>query len=172
MGKSSTRQARLADAGLLVAQGSSVKQALIQQGYAESTARNPQRNGIAARQCLDAAAKEYPDAVPQKILQRARRAMGQKLAQWNDNPAALNKAKGGEVARMVDVVERWYGTHAPGNPSDRLFADRLATFAGAVEEAKRRGLLDDAGQLVRRRTIEAKPVDPPTDTGEGEAKPG
>ena len=157
---STTRQAKLADAGLLIANGSSVKQALIKQGYAPSTAAKPKGNGITARACLDAAAIEYPDAVPTKLVNLARRAMGAKLRSWVNEPAKLTKAKGGEVARMADVVERWYGSHEPDDPSSRRFDHRLAAFADAVEEAKRRGLLDSKGRLTGKRapTIDVDPT--------------
>ena len=169
MGKSTTRQARLAKAGLDVAQGKPVKHALIAAGYAESTARNPDRNGLSASQCLAAAAEEFPDAVPSNLVQLARRAMAGKLKSWTENPANLTKAKGGEVARMADVVERWYGNHEPNNPADRLFADRLAAFGEAVKEAQRRGLIDEQGRRIGRpkRELTVDVESQPTDESAG-----
>ena len=148
---SSTAHARKAQAGLDIAKGSSVKQALIKAGYAQSTASKPAANGLSASHCLEAAAKEYPDAVPSKLVHLARRAMAGKLRSWIDHPANLTKAKGGEVARMADVVERWYGANEPNNPSDRKFGERLATFAAAYKLAVKRGLIDEDGQPTGKR---------------------
>ena len=115
-------------------------QALVKNGYKASTARLPKQNGLSASQCLEAAAVLYPDAVPTKLVSEARRAMASKLASWRD-PAKLDKARGGELARVLDVVERWYGASKPDDPGSRLLENRLQVFASAVIEAQRRGLL-------------------------------
>lgn len=100
---------RKAAAGLAMLAGSTVRAALIGAGYSPATARTPKRNGVSADQCIEAARALYPEAEPGEILRSSREVMGKRLKQLLSDDDELRKHGIGQIARLTDVVERWYG---------------------------------------------------------------
>lgn len=118
----------MALAGLHLMDGKTQKQALMQAGYAESTARRPTANNLTAQRCIQAAAEVFPEADPSHLVQQARRALGKKLDQLVNDPKYCSEQRPGEVARIVEVVEKAHGHRVDGGGKDldpRTFAERV-----------------------------------------------
>ena len=113
---------RKALAGFNVLKGMSQKQALVKAGYSPNTARRPTANGLAAERCVAEAKKLDPDADPSTIAKRARKALGQALS----DPAKLSKARIGELARTMEVTERYFGGERDGKVDARTAGERVA----------------------------------------------
>lgn len=119
---------RLALTGAALLSGKPIKHAAMGSGYAESTAANPARNGITVDRCLAELAKVNPDAVPAKLLGLGRTRLLEHLQSTDGT-----KMRTGEVARLVDVMERAYGAGQPLDALDegRDIPDR-ETFLGML----------------------------------------
>ena len=113
---------RKALAGFNVLKGMSQKQALVKAGFSPSTARTPKASGLHAVACVEEAKKLDPDADPSTIALRARKALGQALS----DPAKLKKARIGELARTMEVTERYFGGDYGDKVDARTAGERLA----------------------------------------------
>jgi hypothetical protein len=115
-------------------------------------ARAPHPDGPRAKACLEEAKKLDLGIDSATLVTKARRALGKKLDQLNDNDVVMLLAKPGEVARIVDITEKYHG--ARGGDSDidprqwaedsdidpRQWADRTEWMMTALTELKRRQL--------------------------------
>ena len=139
MNHSSISKHRKAQAGLNILNGMGHGEALVKAGYAKATAKNGTANGLGVDRCLEAAAEAYPETLPSDLIQRTRRLFDRKTTQLLDSDALLKKTRPGEIARMLEVVERYHGERTPDHSHARSAGERLAFLAGLLEEYKRRG---------------------------------
>jgi hypothetical protein len=111
-------------AGIELLKGSTQYKALLAAGYAPATARAPHPDGPRAKACLEEAKKLDLGIDSATLVTKARRALGKKLDQLNDN-----------------ITEKYHG--ARGGDSDidpRQWADRTEWMMTALTELKRRQL--------------------------------
>ena len=126
-------------AGAYVLQGDRIGTALQKAGYAESTARVPKAAGLSARSCVEAAIQANPEVDPSNLVRLARRTGEAKLQGMLDDPKALEGARLSEIARIIDVSERWYGDRAVSQEDgDAAWLERMSLFAAALHEQRRR----------------------------------
>mgnify|MGYP001417843249 CR=1 FL=1 len=128
---------RKALAGIKLLEGhGSLKQCLIDSGFAEHSARKPQDNGLAADRCLAEAAKLGIDSNPAKMLEAAREKAMLAIAACDPNTVALKDAM-----KMLDVIEKYHGGHeiAAGHAITSL-TDRLTGMVVLLAVARERGL--------------------------------
>lgn len=120
--------ARKAIAGAALLQGLTQRDALVEAGYSPATARTPPQN-LRASACIDELKKIDPDAIPAKLLGLTRTRLLEHL-----NSVKGSELRTGEIARLVDVTERAYGSGEPLDALDDLrgyrerqsFAEELA----------------------------------------------
>ena len=130
---------RRAKAGLLRLEGKSRFRSLTEAGFADSTAASPKRNGLTDDVLLAEAQKL--GVVPQsaELASKARQVLNRKLDQLRDDDQQLEKARCGEVARIVEVTEKFHGGHGnPGEITPELLGDRMAYVEAVAKEYRRR----------------------------------
>ena len=151
---------RKALAGKYLMQGAIYKDALIKAGYSPSTARCPERNNLNVEQCLKELQKLDPAPDTKEILQSARRVFSRKLLELHDD-TKLSKTRIGEIAKVVDVAEKYHGATANhGTGTARGFVDRLQWLADVADELRKRGALPQ-GQgtdTAHGHAIDVEPV--------------
>ena len=133
-----------------------LKEALMRAGYAETTALKPTANGLTADRCLAELKKLAPHVDPATAVEDGLATLQMKLAQCTYDEDSLRKANLGQLARCVEVLNRWYGDRIPKTPDNGGdFIDKVEWLANIVGEIKAR---------------EAKVVDVRPITGETETK--
>ena len=145
---------RKALAGVNLLSGMSQKQALLQAGYSPATAHNPGSNNLGVKHCVAEAKQLVPTADPATLIAAARRAFNDKLTAATASKAALDKVRLGEIARAVDVAEKWYSPSVgDGEISPRDWVDRTTWVAEALELLKQRQRkpLDDVVAAEERK---------------------
>ena len=147
---------------LLNGEGSAFR-CLMKAGYSRATARR--LNGLSAKDCIDEAAKLDGMANPAKMLEAGRsRAM---LAIQSIEPS---KARLGDVIKMLDTVEKYYGGHEL-TPTNAILGltERLAQLAALMAVAQRKGLPVPSIEAVIVSENDSRPgketLDGPKDNG-------
>ena len=130
---------RKAAAGLEILQGSSTRQALLKQGYADSTTRNPSQNGLGEKHCVEAAKIVYPKVNIGQLVESARRVTAAKLDRLEKSESALDDEKLSSFPKLLQVLETFYGGQARSAADDaRQFLDRLEFLQAIGTELTRR----------------------------------
>ena len=107
----------------LLHDGLSFKQALIQAGYSEQTARCPKANGLSAKRCAELALKDGKQVLPAALRVQARELLQIKLDEAKNDPEKVTLTA---AARAVETVEKVWSHSDEGVETDaRSFADRL-----------------------------------------------
>lgn len=150
---------RLAKTGLGLLAGKTKKQAALDAGYSESVARKLEHP---VSRCLEEAKKLDPALKPANLLRGARDLFRLKVEELRDDPELRSKARPSEIARMLEVSERFHGSHDPtGELSPRQFVDRMEW-------------LREAQRLMAAKRGQRQPQDmvlSPTVTDEHQEKP-
>ena len=133
------KEQRMILAGRYMLDGSSFKQALIQAGYSEQTARCPKANGLSAKRCAELALKDGKEALPATLRVSARKLFQKKLDAGLDN---LDTVSLTAAARAAETVEKVYGHSGEDGVKEdaRSFADRLEWVTDLFAEMRRRGI--------------------------------
>ena len=137
---------------LLNGEGSQYR-CLVKAGFSRSTARKVMQNGLTAERCIAEAAKLDGMANPAKMLEAGRsRAM---LAIQSLEPS---KARLGDVIKMLDTVEKYYGGHEL-TPTNAILGltERLAQLAALMAVAQRKGLPVPSIEAVIVSESDSKP---------------
>ena len=117
-----------------------LKEALVRAGYTETTASNPARNNLTADHCLAELRKLAPHVDPATAVEDGLATLQMKLAQCTYDEESLRKANLGQLARCVEVLNRWYGDRIPKTPEiGGDFVDKVEWLAGIVAEIRSRG---------------------------------
>jgi len=130
---------RRAQAGCYIFEGMKLGPALERAGFSPWTAKAAKRNGINESQCLEAA--RHMELVPDSatIRNRARRVLDKKLQTLEDSTEELKKTRAGEVARIVEVTERYHGDKPSRDDVPvRDFVDRMEWVVALQQELDRR----------------------------------
>jgi hypothetical protein len=130
---------RKALAGVNYLKGMSDRQALLQAGYASSTAHTPRKNNLHAEPCIAEAVKAGLVPSSGSLAADARRLLQKKLRSMLDE----GHLKANEVARIVAVTEKYHGRGEESRGdgcSPRTFVERARWVAAVLAELQRRGL--------------------------------
>ena len=130
----------------MLGDGLSFKQALIQAGYSEQTARCPKANGLSAKRCAELALKDGRQVLPATLRVSARELFQKKLDAGLADPETVSLTA---AARAVETVERVY-SHSDENqePGPRSFVDRLQWLHTVAQELRSRGIDPTVEQVV------------------------
>jgi hypothetical protein len=147
MGESQTSyDHRKALAGIAMLSGVRTGKALIQAGFSPWTARVPKAKGLDAAVCIAEAAKVDPECRPANLLTKARG----RLRELLDDDGRWKRARVGEVARMIESCERYYGAgrglDALGEGETLEDRSRLVSALTAFVEEKARQLKAGSGE--------------------------
>ena len=116
-----------------------MKEALQRAGYSETTALKPTANNLTAEHCLAELKKLAPHVDPSTAVEDGLATLQMKLAQCTYDEESLRKANLGQLARCVEVLNRWYGDRIPKNPTTAgEFVDKVEWLAGIVSEIRAR----------------------------------
>jgi len=141
--KSNTSPAniRKALAGLNYLNGDSAKKALTSAGFSPFTANTPRKNNLHAEPCIAAAVEVFPQVNPANLIEKTRRLMEKRLDRALEvGGKELDRIRLGEIARMVDVSEKVYGSHGDSIDDGRAYGERLAWLIQVSQIMKERGL--------------------------------
>lgn len=143
---------RKARAGEIIYHDPGVSQAsaLIAAGYTANTARTPASKGVGALACVREA--QAADLIPSSgnLVESARQVLQKKLDQYRNSEKDLHKARASEIARIVEITEKYHGdTLPPSEGKLARWADRLEQVSLALAELKARkaGSVDNLESL-------------------------
>ena len=132
---SQTRKLRMIEAGKLILEGKSLKQALIGAGFAESTARCPKKHKLHAEACVQVALAADRDVSPVDLRLSARKLFQATLDNADPKKTSLTgAARAAEIAEKIGVRD---GEASPG--AARTAGERLAFLARVIEAYKQAG---------------------------------
>jgi len=126
----------MTEAGRLILQGSSLKQALIKVGFSESTARCPKLNNLNAEQCVKLALDSDETTNPSKLRESANK-LFQKTLDTAD-PEKTGLVAAARAAEIAGKIDHRAGQHEPQRP--RSLEERIHAAALLILQCEGRGM--------------------------------